>query len=134
MNKIIMNGRIVKDVELRTTASDKKVVSNAIAVRNDFKNKDGQYDSQFFNFEVWNAQADYLNNYASKGTPILIEGKLKNNVYEKDNGEKVYSTSIMVEKIEILSFEKKETTERVVIAPKEAQQLEVALTDDDLPF
>jgi single-strand DNA-binding protein len=137
MNKVILNGRITKDIEIRSIGNDKSVISNSIAVRNDFKNKDGQYDSQFFNFEVWNASAEFLNNYAEKGTPILIEGKLKNGAYEKENGERVYTTSVIVEKIEILDFKKKEnneTTENVVIAPKEAQQLEVTLTDDDLPF
>lgn len=145
MNKVILNGRITKDIELRETANEKKVISNSIAVRNDFKNKEGKYDSQFFNFEVWNAQAEYLNNYAAKGTPILIEGKLKNGVYEKENGERVYTTSITVEKIEILNFEKnknseefepvkEETTERVVIPVKEPENLTISLDDDDLPF
>ena len=137
MNKVILNGRITKDIDLRTIGNDKQVISNSIAVRNDFKNKEGQYDSQFFNFEVWNAQADYLAKYAVKGTPILIEGKLKNGAYEKENGERVYTTSVIVEKLEILDFKKKENeedTERVVIAPKEAEEKVIMLSDDDLPF
>jgi single-strand DNA-binding protein len=137
MNKVILNGRITKDIEIRSIGSDKSVISNSIAVRNDFKNKDGQYDSQFFNFEVWNAQAEFLAKYAAKGTPILIEGKLKNGAYEKENGERVYTTTIAVEKVEILSFDKKEnneTTEAAVIAPKEPRQVEISLSDDDLPF
>lgn len=134
MNKVILNGRITKDIDLRTIGNDKQVISNSIAVRNDFKNKDGQYDSQFFNFEVWNAQADYLAKYAAKGTPILIEGKLKNGAYEKENGERVYTTSVLVERVEILNFRKEETTERVVLAPKEAEEKAIMLSDDDLPF
>lgn len=137
MNKVILNGRITKDIEIRSIMTDKIVISNSIAVRNDFKNKEGKYDSQFFNFEVWNAQAEFLAKYAAKGTPILIEGKLKNGTYDKENGERVYTTSVIVEKIEILDFNKKEnneTTEDDVIPQKEARQLEVTLDDDDLPF
>lgn len=134
MNKVILNGRITKDIEIRSIMTDKIVISNSIAVRNDFKNKDGQYDSQFFNFEVWNAQAEFLAKYAAKGTPILIEGKLKNGAYEKENGERVYTTAIVAEKIEILDFKKKETEDDDVIPQKEAHDKEIMLSDDDLPF
>jgi single-strand DNA-binding protein len=134
MNKVILNGRITKDIELRTTSNDKTVISNSIAVRNDFKNSEGKYDSQFFNFEVWNVQAEYLAKYAAKGTPILIEGKLKNGTYEKENGERVYTTTVQVEKVEVLDYRKEKSEENAVITPKEAPQVEITLGDDDLPF
>ena len=77
------------------------MVKNTIAVRRDFKNKNGEYDSDFFNFSVWGNQAEYLANYGNKGDRIAICGKLLNNNYERD-GQMIYSNDIQVESIELL--------------------------------
>lgn len=101
MNKIFLNGRITRDIEVNHY-NDKKVVRNSIAVRRDFKNKNGEYDSDFFNFSVWGNQAEYLEKYAKKGDRIAICGKMLNNNYEK-NGQTIYSNDIQVESIELLT-------------------------------
>ena len=54
MNKVILSGRICKDIDLRYTTSNKAVIQNTIAVRNNYKNENGEYDSQFINIVVWN--------------------------------------------------------------------------------
>ena len=77
-------------------------MQNTIAVRNDFKNANGEYDSQFFNIVVWNNTADYLNKYGAKGSKVLIEGRLTNRSYEKQDGSKAYITEVVVEKAELL--------------------------------
>ena len=101
MNKIILCGNICKDIEIKYY-NDKKNIKNTIAIRRDFKNKEGNYDSDFFNFTIWGVQAEFLNNYAKKGDKILISGKILNNNYEKD-GQMIYSNDIQVETVEILS-------------------------------
>ena len=101
MNKIILCGNICKDIEIKYY-NDKKNIKNTIADRRDFKNKEGNYDSDFFNFTIWGVQAEFLNNYAKKGDKILICGKMLNNNYEKD-GQMIYSNDIQVETVEILS-------------------------------
>ena len=101
MNKIILCGNICKDIEIKYY-NDKKNIKNTIAVKRDFKNKEGNYDSDFFNFTIWGVQAEFLNNYAKKGDKILISGKILNNNYEKD-GQMIYSNDIQVETVEILS-------------------------------
>ena len=96
-----MIGRITKDNEIKYY-NDRKYLKNTIAVRRDFKNKEGKYDSDFFTFTVWGNQAEYLEKYSGKGTRIAIAGKIQNNNYEKQDGTKVYSDDIQVENIEIL--------------------------------
>lgn len=83
------------------TLNDKKCLSNSIAVGRNFKNKNGEYETDFFNFTVWGNQAEYLHNYCKKGDRIALVGKLLNTNYEK-NGETIYSNSIQVESVEIL--------------------------------
>lgn len=97
-----------RDIEVNHY-NDRKVVKNTIAVRRDFKNKNGEYDSDFFTFSVWGNQAEFVEKYAHKGDKIAIVGKLLNNNYEKD-GQTVYSNDIQVESIELLSPRKENGT------------------------
>lgn len=117
MNKIVLCGNICRDIELKYY-NDRKYVRNTIAVRRDYKNKEGNYDSDFFNFTVWGVQAEFVSKYASKGDRILISGKLLNNNYEKD-GQTVYNNDIQVETIELLSPKR-----------QEAQNIELPFADD----
>ena len=115
MNKILLIGRIVKDLEIKHL-NDKKCLRNTIAVQRNFKNKEGIYESDFFNFIVWGNQAEYMKNYCKKGDKIAITGRLLNDNYEK-NGEKIYTNNIHVETIEILwsnTNNEKQTKEEVV--------------------
>lgn len=112
MNKVILSGNLCKDIELKyTTTNNKPVVQNSIAVRNDFKNQNGDYESQFINIVVWNKTAEFLSQYASKGSKILVEGRLTNRSYDKQDGTKGYITEVVVEKIELLNTKKQETSE-----------------------
>ena len=101
MNKLVLTGNICRDIEVGHY-NDRKYIKNSIAVRRDYKNKDGEYDTDFFNFTLWGSQAEFIENYGHKGDKICISGKILNNNYEKD-GAMVYSTDIQVENIELLS-------------------------------
>lgn len=107
MNKIILSGNICKDIELKYYG-DKHCIKNSIAVRRDFKNKDNEYDTDFYNFTIWGAQAEFMSKYASKGAKILISGKILNNNYENKDGNTVFSNDIQVENIEIISRKENE--------------------------
>lgn len=106
MNKIILIGRVVRESELQKI-NDSIYLKNTIAVQRDFKNKDGNYDTDFFNFTIWGKQAEYLQKYCNKGDMISIIGKLLNRTYEKD-GKKVTTNDIQVEEIKILTYHSKD--------------------------
>lgn len=144
MNKIIISGNLCKDIELRYTNSNIAVLQNTVAVRNDFKNADGEYDSEFINIVVWRQTAEFLNNYAAKGSKVLVEGRLTTRNYDKPDGTKGYITEVVAEKVELLDSKKPANNEQ---KPAENQQKEteqsdpfkefgseIVLTDDDLPF
>ena len=108
MNKIILSGNLCQEMTLKYTTTNTAVLNNTIAVRNDFKNAQGEYDSQFINFVAYKNNAVFLNNYATKGTKVLLEGRLSNRSYEKQDGTKAYITEVIVDKVEFLSSKKKE--------------------------
>lgn len=136
MNKIIVSGRLTKDGETRTTESGKSVYSGSIAVNRNFKNKDGNYDADFFNFVYWNI-SEKFNQYLKKGKPVIIEGNLQNRSYDDKDGNKRYVTEIIVERIELTGDSKKEESTETVQELKHTtdyEEDEIVLTDADLPF
>ena len=146
MNKIILSGNICKDIELKYTSSNIAVVMNTIAVRNDYKNKNGKYDSQFINFVVYRNNAEYLSKYAAKGSKILLEGKWNNRNYKKQDGSTVYVNEVIIEKVELLSAVKstenvEKSTEKNTEEPQRTAEdpfasfgEEIVINDSDLPF
>ena len=110
MQRFIASGNLCKEIELKTTQGGKKVLRNTIAVRNDYKNDDGQYGSEFINIVLWGASAEYLSKYAIKGTKILVEGKLTTRSYDKEDGTKGYATEINCSSVEILDHKKDKNT------------------------
>lgn len=104
MNNITLSGRITKEIELKQTQTGKGYVRNSIAVKRSRKNANGEYETDFFDFEVWNGTAEYLANFGHKGGRIEIAGELQNNNYQKNDGSMVYSNRIVVNKLEIIDY------------------------------
>lgn len=148
MNKFIGTGNLTKDIEVRMTTSGVAVLSNSIAMRNDYKNAKGEYDSTFINFVAYRNNAEFLNKYASKGSKVLIEGRLNNRSYDKQDGTKAYITEVIADKVELLGTPtKKEETpnnNQMKEEPKQeptsdpfaefGQENEIELSNLDLPF
>lgn len=126
MNKVILIGRLTKDIDLKSTTAGVMVTSFDIAVKQEFKNSDGEYGTDFFKCTVFRGGAEYLSNYAKKGTLISVEGRLKNNSWEKD-GEKRYSTEIICESVKVLSSGKNSSSDVTMPA-------EFTADEDDLPY
>lgn len=104
MNKTILTGNLCKNVELRQTQTGTVVMQNTLAIKNDFKNAEGNYESQFINIVAFNKTAEFLNNYCNtKGSKILVEGRISTRQYEDKDSKKVYVTEVIAEKVEILN-------------------------------
>ena len=96
MNNITLTGNAVKDIELRYTPNGKAVGNGTIAVRRDFKNQQGEYETDFINFVALGGAAETMANYIKKGDKFGINGRLQIRKWEKDNGEKQYFTEVVV--------------------------------------
>lgn len=122
MNRVCLSGNLCKDVELKKTSSKKAVVTNTIAVNRDFKNDDGEYETDFINIVVWEKTAEYLSKYAKKGDRIEIVGKWQVRKYQSSDGENKVANECVVEWLKLTNPRKQE----------EAQPVEE--DDDSLPF
>ena len=84
MNKVFLSGNLTRDPEVRYTQSGKSFARMGIAVRRPFsKDKDAV---DFFNLVAWEKTADFCGRYMTKGTRILVEGRLQTSSYENRDG------------------------------------------------
>lgn len=97
-NKVIMMGRIVNDLELKTTPSGVSVLSFRIAVDRRFQTKGEERKSDFFNVVAWRNEAEFISRYFAKGRMILVEGELQTRSYTDKNGNPAYVTEIIVDR------------------------------------
>lgn len=101
MNRVILTGRLTKDVDVKYTQNGKCVALFSIAV-NGFKKE----DVYFFNIVAWNKTAELCGNYLTKGSKVLIEGQLTTRSYEDNSGSKKTVTEIIASDVEFLESKK----------------------------
>jgi single-strand DNA-binding protein len=98
MNTINLTGNICNDIELKSTTTGKSVVTFNIAVKRPFT-KD---TTDFIPVVVWDKNAEYLNNYARKGSKIAVSGKLTTREYKDNNGYNRKVFEVVADTVEIL--------------------------------
>ena len=110
LNSLTVSGRLTRDSELRYTPSGSAVLHASLAIDDGYwdKNANQWVDrAVFMEFDVWGQQAERLSNTLKKGSPVIIEGRLKQHSYTTQDGQNRTITDIYVDKIQSL-----ETTNR----------------------
>lgn len=103
MNKIIIIGRLTKDVELRYSQSGVAVATFTLAVDRRFKNAQGEKESDFIQIKSFKQLAELAANYLSKGKQAAVSGSLQISSYTDKEGIKKYSTNVIADDIQFLS-------------------------------
>lgn len=105
MNNLVLKGRLGQDPKLIPVGESKKVVFS-MAVSRSFKKKDGEWGDEvtWVPCEAWDSGAERIHQQFSKGDPILIEGSLKEDQWEKD-GEKRSKLFVRIRKFYRLKFD-----------------------------
>ena len=102
LNRVILTGRLTKDIEIKKSASSLSVTTFTVASDRS-KSKDKEKETDFISCVAWRNIADYLNNYAHKGDMVALEGRLQTRNYDNTRGEKVYVTEVIVDNIQLLA-------------------------------
>ena len=100
MNKVELVGRLTRDVEIRTTESGTVTARFSIAVSRRFKNAEGVYEADFINCVAFGKTAEFIGKYFSKGSMIGVTGRIQTGSYTNKDGQKVYTTDVVVEECE----------------------------------
>lgn len=133
MNRIVLMGRIAKDLELKSTQNGTAVLSFTVAVNRRFKNAEGKYDADFFNCVAWRQAAEFISKYFIKGNMIALEGSLQNRNYQAQDGSKHTVTEIMVENAEFCGSKDAKPEEKPKAETKTADGF-TEVDDLELPF
>ena len=104
MNKVIVSGRLARDPEVRYTQSGKAVASITLAVNRRFsrKSNDQQPTADFIPIVAWDKLAEICGNNLTKGSQILVEGRLQIRSYETQDGQKRRVSEVVAQSIEFL--------------------------------
>ena len=101
MNKVILMGRLTRDPEVRYTQGDNAsaVARFSLAVDRRFK-KDGEQTADFINCVAFGKTGEFIEKYGRKGTKFVVEGHIQTGSYTNKDGQKVYTTDVVVEQVE----------------------------------
>lgn len=98
MNKVILMGRLTRDPEVRMSG-DTAVARFSLAVDRRFK-KDGDQTADFINCVAFGKTGEFVEKYGRKGTKFVVEGRIQTGSYTNKDGQKVYTTDVVVEQVE----------------------------------
>ena len=102
MNKVILVGRLTEAVELKKVGNDQKsTVTTQIALGRNYKDANGNKETDFPTIVAWGKTAEVLAEMTAKGSLVGIEGELRTRSYEKD-GAKRYVTEVLVDRVDLL--------------------------------
>jgi len=110
LNKVFLIGRFVADPELSHTSSGTPYTRFRLAVNNPYKDKNGNWqdDTLFIDVTVWGDYADHIVQKYSKGSKVLVEGRLRQSNWETEEGEKRSKIEVKADRVVGLDYKKQE--------------------------
>ena len=140
MNRVVLTGRLTSDPELRYTQSGRARVRFSIAINEQYRDAQGnqQERTTFVPIVVWGAQAENCASYLSKGRMVAIDGRLRIDTFETQDGERKKVVEGVAQRVEFLGGRREEAVE--VPEPEAGTEaLEepvppVSAEDEEVPF
>lgn len=136
LNRIILIGRITKEIEKQVTPSGVSVLNTTIAVDRDYKQGNDKV-TDFIDLVLWRHNADYIAKYASKGAQIAVEGKMQSRKWQDKEGNNRTSWEVQVDNVQIVNSKRDGAAQagQTYSAPSGGGFTEVDDPDDGtLPF
>ncbi len=134
LNKVILQGRLIADPELRHTPNGVAVATFRIAVDRDFKDKNtGERQADFINVVAWRATGEFVSKFFSKGRMAIVSGALQSRNYEDKEGNKRYTLEVVADNVYFGDSKKEQAAEKEP-EYREPQFTEYQDDDGDLPF
>ncbi len=99
LNHIVLMGRLTRDPELRRTGSGTAVASFSLAVDRDFKNQNGEKETDFIDIVAWRNTAEYVSKYFTKGRMAVVTGRLQIRNWTDKEGGKRRSAEVVADNV-----------------------------------
>jgi single-strand DNA-binding protein len=102
-NKVILMGNLTRDPELRYTPGGSPVCSFGLAVNRRYRQNDEMKDEVcFVDITVWGKQAENCNEYLSKGSGIMLDGRLQQRSWETEDGQRRSKLEVVANSVQFL--------------------------------
>lgn len=145
MNKVILMGRITRDAEIRYTQGEKStaIARFSLAVDRRFKKDNDEQNTDFISCIAFGKIAEFLEKFGRKGTKFVVDGRIQTGSYNNKDGQKVYTTDVVVENIEFAESKNSSgsggSTNQPAPAPSSSSAGDGFMnipdgTDEELPF
>ena len=139
MNKVILMGRLTRDPEVRYTQGDNAmaIARYSLAVDRRFK-RDGEPDADFINCVAFGKSGEFAEKYLKKGTKVAVVGRIQTGSYTNKDGQKVYTTDVVVEEQEFAESKNSSSSDNNQSAPAnkntDFMNIPDGIDDSELPF
>lgn len=137
MNKTILCGRLTRDPDVRTSVvagGDMCIVRFTLAVDRRYK-KDGEQTADFISCVAFGKTAEFISKYGKKGTKFITEGRIQTGSFTNREGQKVYTTDVVVEQVEFAENKKAdEGNGQFQPADEEFMSVDESFGEEGLPF
>ena len=124
LNKVILQGRLTAEPELKVTQNGTSVCSFSLAVDRSY----GEKQTDFINCVAWRNTAEFIAKYFGKGKMLIAVGELQVRQYKANDGSKRYATEVIVNEVNFAGDSNSKPAEQNTDSGFEH------ITDDDYPF
>lgn len=133
MNKVILMGRLTRDPDIRYTQGENSMaIARYTLAVNRRISKEGEQSADFISCVAFSKNAEFAERYLKQGIKVIVEGRIQTGSYTNKDGQKVYTTDVVVEHSEFA--ESKANNENQSAAGEGFVNVPVAVDEDDLPF
>ena len=131
-------GRLTRDPEIRYTTGEKStcIARYSLAVNRSFK-RDGEPEADFFNCVAFGKSGEFAEKFLRKGMQILVSGRIQTGSYTNREGQKVYTTDVVIESQEFTERKQDTESEAPKTTPEKVADSWVNMAeslDEELPF
>lgn len=111
LNKVLLQGRLTADPELRYTPNNTAVATFSLAVERNFKDDNGERKADFIRIVAWRKAGEFVNQYFHKGDMMIVDGSIQTRSYDNQQGNRVYVTEVLLEHAYFAAVKKEQTAQ-----------------------
>jgi len=140
VNRVILIGRVTRDIELRYTQNNQAVASFNIATNRTYMDQQTSEWKELVSFipiVLWGKLAENISNRLKKGVAVCVEGRLQSRTYETSKGDKRTQVEVIADRIQVMSKQDKqlENDEQNQNIKKDSNwDVEENINEEDIPF
>lgn len=136
LNDIVLQGRLTRDPEAKATASGISCATFTLACEQDYRNQNGERDTDFFDVVAWRGTGDFVQRYFRKGQMAVVKGRLQTRQWTAEDGSKRKTVQIVADSVYFCDSAKEAgNTSQAKNDPAPVEETEYTPVEtDDLPF